>query len=154
MIVCALLRAANDDRKKSNADFKMNRINISSNTPWEATIGYSRAVRIGNHIWVAGTTATDEQGQVVAAGDAAAQTRFILKKVERALIEAGASLADVVRTRMFVTNIADWEKIGRIHGEFFRDVRPAATMVEVAKLIDPLHLVEIEVDAFLSSHSA
>lgn len=112
-------------------------------------VGYSRAVRIGNHIWVSGTTATDENGKVVGAGDAEAQTRYVLLKIERALHEAGASMANVVRTRMFVTDISLWEEIGRVHGEFFADVRPAATMVEVSKLIDPGHLVEIEVDAFL-----
>ena len=125
------------------------RKNISSGAPWESVVGYSRAVRIGNHVWVAGTTATDENGKVVGAGDAGAQTRYVLLKIERALHEAGASLANVVRTRMFVTDISLWEKIGRVHGEFFADVRPAATMVEVSKLIEPGHLVEIEVDAFL-----
>lgn len=125
------------------------RKNISSGAPWESVVGYSRAVRIGNHIWVAGTTASDEHGRVLAAGDAAAQTRIVLKKIESALIEAGASLSDVVRTRMFVTDISQWEAIGRVHGEFFGNIRPAATMVEVSKLIDPGHLVEIEVDAFI-----
>ena len=125
------------------------RKNFSSGAPWESVVGYSRAVRIGNHIWVSGTTATDENGKVVGAGDAEAQTRYVLLKIERALHEAGATLANVVRTRMFVTDISLWEKIGRVHGEFFADVRPAATMVEVSKLIDPGHLVEIEVDAFL-----
>ena len=125
------------------------RKNFSSGAPWESVVGYSRAVRIGNHIWVSGTTATDENGKVVGAGDAEAQTRYVLLKIERALHEAGASLANVVRTRMFVTDISLWEKIGRVHGEFFADVRPAATMVEVSKLIEPGHLVEIEVDAFL-----
>ncbi len=125
------------------------RKNIFSKTSWESTIGYSRAVRIGNHIWVAGTTATDESGAVIGKGDAAAQTRYVLQKIEHALKDAGASLADVVRTRMFVTHIADWEIIGRVHGEFFAGIRPAATMVEVARLIDPDHLLEIEVDAFL-----
>ena len=123
------------------------RKNISSGAPWESIVGYSRAVRIGNHIWVAGTTATDEHGQVVGAGDAAAQAQYALEKIERALREAGASLRDVVRTRIFVTDISQWEAIGRVHGRFFSDIRPAATMVEVSKLIDPAHLVEIEVDA-------
>ena len=127
----------------------MKRFNISSNTPRESTIGYYRAMRMGDHIWVVGTTATDENGAVIGKGDVAAQTRYVLQKIERALKEAGASLADVVRTRMFVIYIADWEIIGRVHGEFFDDVRPAASTVEVARLIDPDHLVEIEPDAFL-----
>lgn len=103
---------------------------------------------MGNHVWVAGTTATDESGRVVGVGDAAAQTRYALQKIGRALNEAGMSFADVVRTRTFVTDISQWEAIGRVHGEFFAQTRPAATMVEIAKLIDPAHLVEIEVDAF------
>ena len=125
------------------------RKNISSGTPWEAIVGYSRAVCIGNHVWVAGTTATDESGNVVGKGDPAAQTRYALQKIGRALEEAGASFADVVRTRTFVTDITHWEAIGRVHGEFFGAIRPAATMVEVSKLIDPAHLVEIEVDAYV-----
>ncbi len=127
------------------------RKNISSGAPWEAIVGYSRAVRIGSHVWVAGTTATDEQGLVIGVGDAAAQTRYVLQKIERALSEASASMSDVVRTRIFVTDIQEWEAIGRVHGEFFGAVRPAATMVEVSRLIDPLHLVEIEVEAFINS---
>ena len=127
-----------------------NRKNISSGTPWESAIGYSRAVRIDNHIWVAGTTATDEHGQVVGKNNAAEQTRYILQKIERALVEAGASLKHVVRTRMFVTRMTDWEMVGRVHGEFFGEVRPAATMVEVSRLIDVDHLVEIEVDAYIA----
>jgi enamine deaminase RidA (YjgF/YER057c/UK114 family) len=126
------------------------RINISSGTPWEPIVGYSRAVRIDNHIWVAGTTASDAAGNVIAKGNAAEQTRYILKKIEAALRDADASLTDVVRTRVYVTNIAEWEAVGRVHGEFFGEIRPASTMVEVSKLIDPDHLVEIEVDAYLS----
>ena len=125
------------------------RINISSGTKWEEIVGYSRAVRIGDMIEVAGTTAVDENGQVVGPGDAAEQTRFILSKIEKALISAGATLNDVVRTRMFVTNIADWESIGRVHGLYFKDIKPAATMVEVKSLISPDLLVEIEVTAIL-----
>ncbi len=127
------------------------RQNISSGVPWESIVGYSRAVRVGNHIWVAGTTATDENGNVVGVGDVTVQTSYALKKIGRALIEAGATFADVVRTRMFVTDIAQWEIIGRIHGEIFGSIRPASTMVEVSKLVDPQHLIEIEVDAFLGS---
>ena len=127
------------------------RINISSGTKWEDIVGYSRAVRIGNVIEVAGTTAVDETGQVVGLGDPAKQTQFILTKIEKALKAAGATLEDVVRTRMFVTNIADWEAIGRVHGEYFRDIKPAATMVEVKSLISPELLVEIEVTAILAA---
>ena len=126
------------------------RKNISSGAPWESIVGYSRAVRIGNHVWVAGTTATADDGRVVGVGDAAAQTHYVLQKIDRALREAGSSLRDVVRTRSFVTDISQWEAIGRVHGQYFGDIRPAATMVEVSKLIDPDHLVEIEVDAYVS----
>ena len=126
------------------------RKNISSGTPWESIVGYSRAVRIGNHVWVAGTTATADDGSIVGVGDAAAQTHYVLQKIDKALREAGSSLRDVVRTRSFVTDISQWEAIGRVHGQYFGDIRPAATMVEVSKLIDPDHLVEIEVDAYVS----
>ena len=126
------------------------RKNICSGAPWESIVGYSRAVRIGNHVWVAGTTATADDGSIVGVGDAAAQTHYVLQKIDRALREAGSSLRDVVRTRSFVTDISQWEAIGRVHGQYFGDIRPAATMVEVSKLIDPDHLVEIEVDAYMS----
>lgn len=123
------------------------RQNISSGTKWEAVAGYSRAVRIGNRVEVAGTTAVDESGTIVGPGDPYEQTRFILSKIEKALIEAGATMQDVVRTRMYVTDISQWEAISRAHGEFFRDVRPAATMVEVQRLIEPEMLIEIELTA-------
>lgn len=125
------------------------RQNVSSGAVWEDIVGYSRAVRIGNVIEVAGTTAV-ENDQVVARGDAYEQTRFILRKIERALEEAGARIQDVVRTRMYVTDISQWEAIGRAHGEVFRTVKPASTMIEVKALIDPELLVEIEVTAIVS----
>jgi enamine deaminase RidA (YjgF/YER057c/UK114 family) len=126
------------------------RINISSGAKWEDIVGYSRAVRVGNTIEVAGTTAVDENGQVVGVNDPYLQTKFIFGKIEHALKEAGASLTDVVRTRMFVTDISRWEEIGRAHGEFFRQIKPVATMVEVKSLISPEFLVEIEVTAIIS----
>ena len=127
-----------------------NRQNISSGAPWESKFGYSRAVRIGSTIHVAGTTASDEQGDVIGKGDIAVQTRVIFQKIEKALHEAGASLDDVVRTRMFVTDIRQWEAIAEVHGEFFADIRPVATMVEVTGLIDPEMLIEIEVEATIT----
>ena len=127
----------------------MKRRNISSNTKWEDIVGYSRAVRVGNIIEVAGTTAVDGE-EIIGIGNPYEQTKFIFRKIEKALIEAGATMKDVVRTRMFVTNMDDWEEIGRAHGEFFKEIKPVATMLEVSRFIDEKILIEIEVSAVIS----
>ncbi|MBA3823671.1 MAG: RidA family protein [Ktedonobacterales bacterium] len=125
----------------------MTRQSISGNSPYETSVGYARAVRVGNHVVVAGTTATGDDGALVGIGDPYAQTVQALRNIERALVAAGATMADVVRTRMFVTDISQSDAIGRAHGEMFHTIRPVATMVEVSRLIDPAMLVEVEVDA-------
>ena len=128
----------------------MERQLVSSGTPWETMAGYSRAVRVGDHVWVAGTTASDAAGALQGGEDAYAQARYVLEKIERALVDAGASLSDVVRTRIFVARLEDWREVARAHGEVFRDIRPANTLVQVAGLIEG-RLVEIEADAVIGS---